>query len=730
MKKSILSVSILAMGLVLFHLPTSVFSQKITATGTGRTTGHIAMLVVSNPGKTPLTFTLGPYLIPSTKKFQGYAVPGVGEITVPPKESVTVPITGFCTNPYLPPAGEDEQLPDYDTWVNPDKLPPIVPGTPLSRKDGFMPLPFSDETGDVTYPGTDIPFPYTIDIDEHPEAAARLVIDIVRAIETTYTDLFETGSIQTPFSGDPQREEDAIEQQIIWHVLGIVTGRPYDRDDFHDNIEQQLESNIQAPIEEAPPTVRDELENGVDEFWNTFTLVGVEAKVLRKPSTNAEDNKSGSCRLVCPPEHTTVDGTGIHFEWQCEGEVEGAFGLRLSSDKSAPVEIKGLTGTGYTHAQPLHIGANYEAVLLYPTPTGTEEATPIAFTTESDCYRELQAIMQRLDSLWKLVQNAREELEGNPLVEEVRTIEMIAKMLSNPKDAMDMFDQWLGEAFPFPDLSAVEDPDDMVDYINTNINTIKQALEYAKKLLQFIGSQGGGINQNLISKIDAALSALEKQEDFESMYNNLRSAITDLRGFLGDQLQEYTQDKIRGTAQRILASRLGAKAAGSIMSAAMDAWNFIDALIKAGRIDEAKKLYYLMYFDMLKKARECPRYRIDETWNSTTNGLPQIEWADCREVQNKKVTLTAVVKCWVKKPGGAPNEGRFEERRINFAGGAGQLVRRSFISDCADICAFQFQLDLADLAAKADGCEHAYVEIQISVDGNPAVAVFGGVYRP
>jgi hypothetical protein len=282
MKKSILPIAILAMGLVIVQLPTNVFCQKITASGTGKTTGHIATLVVSNPGKTPLTFTLGPYLIPSTKKFQGYAVPGVSEITIPPKESITVPITGFCTNPYLPPAGEDEQLPDYDTWVNPDKLPPIVPGTPLRRKDGFMPLPFSDETGGTTYPGTDIPFPYTIDIDEHPEAAARLVIDIVRAIETTYTDLYEAGSIQTPFSGDPQREEDAIEQQIIWHVLGIITGRPYDRDDFHDNIIHQFESNTQKPISEAPPAVREELENGVDDFWHAITLVGTEAKVLKK----------------------------------------------------------------------------------------------------------------------------------------------------------------------------------------------------------------------------------------------------------------------------------------------------------------------------------------------------------------------------------------------------------------------------------------------------------------
>jgi hypothetical protein len=710
-------------------LPVAVFAQKIKATGTGQTTGHIATLTVSNPGKEAITLNIGPFLIPSSGKFQGYGVPGVYDVVVPPKGSVDIPLSGYCTNPFVPPVSPGADMPRYDTWVTPGETPFITPGATLRPEDGFIFTPVSDSLPAVTYPGTDIPFPYTINIDAHPDKAAELVIDILHALETAYNDLEQAGGISTPFSGDPPAQQSAVIQQTFWIIIGILTGRAYEFTDFRDNLVQQFETNTNTPLTNAPPRQQEELESGIEAFWSTFQLVGVEAKVLRQP-TEEEQDKRGSCRLVCPPENGLLDGEDVRFEWECSGDMGDAVDLRISSDKAPPIEVNGLRGTSYSPPQALAEGGNYKAELRYHSGSQPAQAAPVSFSTNPDCYRELLDMIRRLDSLGNLVKDARDALESNPLVQEARTIDMVAQLLTNPQSALDLFDQWLNGEFSFPDLDDVENADDLVDYLNNNLNDIQKALEYAKKLLEFTRAQTGSDTQGLIAKINAALSALERQDSFEDAYNNLRSAVNDLRGFLGDQIQNYTQDRIRSMVERMLIRKLGARAAGAVMSAAMDSWNFIGALIAQGRLDEAKSLHTLMYFDMLKKAHECPRYRIDETWNSTTNGLPQIEWGNCEDVENKNVTLEAVVNCWTPKPGGAPHEGSFEERRINFAGGQAQVIRRQFRSDCSDNCALQFQLDLADLAAKAAGCERAFVEIKVKVAGSPDQSVFAGVYRP
>lgn len=711
-------------------LPVAAFAQKIKATGTGRTTGHIATLTVSNPGKEPLTLNIGPFLIPSSGKFQGYGVPGVYDVVVPPKGSVDIPLNGYCTNPFVPPVSPGADMPRFDTWATPGETPFIIPGTTLRPEDGFISIPVVDSLPGLTYPGTGIPFPYTINIDAHPDKAAELVIDILHALETTYNDLEQTGGIVTPFAADPPTQREAVIQQTFWIIIGILTGRAYEFTDFRDNLVQQFETNTNTPLSNAPPRQQEALENGIEEFWSTFQLVGMEAKVLRQPSEEEQGNKSGSCRLVCPPENGLMDGEDVRFEWECSGDVGDAVDLRITSDKAPPREINGLRGTSYAPPNGLAEGGSYKAELRYRSGGQAAQATPVSFSTKPDCYRELLEMIRALDSLGNLVKDARSVLESNPLVQEVRTIEMVSQLLANPQSALDIFDQWLSSEFSFPDLEEVENADDLVEYLNNNINDIQKALEYAKKLLEFIGSQTGRNTQGLVAKIDAALLALKRQDSFEEAYNNLRSAVTDLRGFLGDQIQNYAQDRIRSMVERTLMQRLSERAAGAVMSAALDSWNFINALIAQGRLDEAKRLHTLMYFDMLKKAHECPRYRINETWNSTTNGLPQIEWADCNEVQGKNVTLEAVVKCWVPKPGGAPHEGSFEERRINFTGGQAQVIRRQFQSDCGDKCALQFQLDLADLAAKAAGCQHAFVEIKVKIAGSPDQSVFAGVYRP
>jgi hypothetical protein len=266
--------------------PGSALSQSIKAEGTGRTTGHIATLSVANKGKEPLQMRLGPFFIPAAKERQGYGVPAVYEVAVPPKSTAQVPIYGFCTHPSLPPVAQGAAMPAFKTWATPVEGTSVRPETAPDLAAGFSPrqLPISGPV--ATYPGTDQPFLYTLDIDKYPQTAANLVLDIIQAVEDAYAGLDEAGLISTPFSPYPERQASAIKQQVIWHVLGFITGVPYEQGDFVQNMTEQFEVVQNMPVSTAPPAMQHEFEQGLADFWDAITLVGVEAKVLTPPEKN------------------------------------------------------------------------------------------------------------------------------------------------------------------------------------------------------------------------------------------------------------------------------------------------------------------------------------------------------------------------------------------------------------------------------------------------------------
>jgi hypothetical protein len=260
--------------------PGASLAQSIKAVGTGRTTGHIATISVINKGKAPLQMRLGPFFIPAAKERQGYGVPDVYELAVPPKSTVEVPIYGFCTHPALPPVAQGAALPAFKTWVTPTEGAALDPETGPELAAGFQPRKLPIEGPVATYPGTERPFYYTLDIDKYPQTAAKLVLDIIYAVEDAYAGLDEAGLISTPFAPYPERQASSIKQQVIWHVLGIVTGVPYEQDDFRENMAEQFEAAQNMPLDAAAPEVQQEFEQGLTDFWGAITLVGIEAKVL------------------------------------------------------------------------------------------------------------------------------------------------------------------------------------------------------------------------------------------------------------------------------------------------------------------------------------------------------------------------------------------------------------------------------------------------------------------
>jgi hypothetical protein len=301
-----------------------IVANTVRVTGTGRTTGHIADITVSNPTKEPIIARIGNgggMLIPSNGRDQSYIVPSIPDIPVAPGQTATVPVEGFCVDVHRPPVGAGSSMPPIQSWVGggmPDVPAPAIAPTvpePMNPPSGTQhtvvniptqtALPLSQITnilentprppamtnwdcpdlpvsGTPLVPGTDTPIRVPVSPDAAPALAVPILLDaITRIIETTDR-LLSEGDIRTPFSSNRDKEREAVIQQTFWYYSSALQGEPYTKEDFHDNTVRQFESNTNRPYDKLPPEQQTRIDQGVDDFWDSFQAVGVEAKILPK----------------------------------------------------------------------------------------------------------------------------------------------------------------------------------------------------------------------------------------------------------------------------------------------------------------------------------------------------------------------------------------------------------------------------------------------------------------
>jgi hypothetical protein len=271
--------------------------------GTGRTTGHIATISVNNPTDEILFLTIEPLYIPATNRFQSYVSVSDEVVEIRPGTTKDIPLIGVCTDIRKPPVPSGEAaFPNITSWIPASEAGPVPePSMVFDPASGdfvrrpsehlrydpeagtYLPKPEFMDAGKspkITYPGTNIPFPVTINPDRDYKQVARMAIEAVLMIDSTYEDQARKGSIQTPFSSQSARQSEAVRQQLTWIYMAGMTDAPYEKEDFKQQIVKQYESNTNQSFESAPPAARENVEKGVDQFWGAFELVGVEAKVL------------------------------------------------------------------------------------------------------------------------------------------------------------------------------------------------------------------------------------------------------------------------------------------------------------------------------------------------------------------------------------------------------------------------------------------------------------------
>lgn len=229
----------------------SVFQHcTITATGTGKTTGNVVALTIYNPSDKEVKGSLGPFFIPSDGGYQPY-ITLKETVTVPGGQTIKVDLKGFCADITKPPASEKDHFRVIDMAITNDTARMNIP-----------------------------PFPLVPNPDTNPKEAAPALLKAIEEIGSTYDKLKTEGKITTPFSAAPEKEREAVIQQTFWIYTSNLRQKPYTKEQFSTRTYEQYEEMMKIKPITLPADKKKELDKGIDDFWNTFQLVGTQAKVL------------------------------------------------------------------------------------------------------------------------------------------------------------------------------------------------------------------------------------------------------------------------------------------------------------------------------------------------------------------------------------------------------------------------------------------------------------------
>lgn len=297
--KQILTTCLIASFFLIGRLTGQGGAANVTVVGTGNTTGHIATLTVTNPGSVPLEINEQTAYIPSGGQYQPYIIT-IPKTSVPPNGTVDIPGGGYCADVHTPPVPSGHEMPPLGTWVPvgdggqsiPTGTTNIIPGPTqptfttndiprLTGNPGYKPNP-PGSTGDIitTWPGTEIPVGGVIDPKNYPDVFASVIVEILEQIEVATDVILTNDGDGTPFSNDPPKERESVVQQTLWIVMADITGNEYGKDDFTDRVYDQYQTSTGKPVGKLQKEQKNQVDEGIGDFWNTFQAVGVEAKVI------------------------------------------------------------------------------------------------------------------------------------------------------------------------------------------------------------------------------------------------------------------------------------------------------------------------------------------------------------------------------------------------------------------------------------------------------------------
>jgi len=265
--------------LVGYPLPSDV--RVGTPVSTGQTTGVIAEMEVCNNGEKPVRFPSGPVLIPPMGPFQGYVLPGDHPRDIPPGQTRKVSLEGYALDAYRKPPAAGESIPGPDEWIV-LRDPKYLDGSGKPSLTSTFPGTVKrDEVESTPVSGSEPSAPTHIDVNRRPTQAVLLIFQAVLEIGTVYDELRRDGKIETPLSGEPDKERQMVIQHTLWRYTGALSGEDYTKDAFKARLAAEYQ-NKPDPLTDPEKRERtNQIQQNTNRFWDTFELVGRKAKVIK-----------------------------------------------------------------------------------------------------------------------------------------------------------------------------------------------------------------------------------------------------------------------------------------------------------------------------------------------------------------------------------------------------------------------------------------------------------------
>lgn len=210
-----------------FAFPTKLDSEKVSLSiaGTKETIGHVATLTLINHSNETFAIRIPPTILASkTGKVQNYALTQTVETPLGPKETKAIPLTGVCLDARVRAAGPEDK----------EELALLDPET-LSQN-------------------------------------WRVQLGGALAVRKTTQELQRKGVYKTPYSPQPEKERDTLNQWTTWLFVSILKGNPVTKED--------LKKKVYGQAGELIAEKKEKLDPGIDDLWGAIQLTGAKAKVL------------------------------------------------------------------------------------------------------------------------------------------------------------------------------------------------------------------------------------------------------------------------------------------------------------------------------------------------------------------------------------------------------------------------------------------------------------------
>ncbi len=313
---------------------------------------------------------------------------------------------------------------------------------------------------------------------------------------------------------------------------------------------------------------------------------------------------------------------------------------------------------------------------------------------------KLHAIFEALEALRKKAADAEDEFEKNALVAEIRTFELLFRIVSN-----NIAGPWAHD-FNNAVLGMLQgDKRRMQNVIDPVV--FKEALAFVRYSLYWQAQYRSNLTaaekkqiRLILDQLDAfidqlcqikrsdpqAKEKLAKLKEEICRYLTQQQVKSEAFKKLVAQLAEFlVKEGIVKLVEIMLAETFGEGFAGKVTNAfkaILDILNAVDVFIKHGEKEEALRRYNLMLLELLKKAKALKTVKGMPVFQVPGGNLvnAQVWHSKADHVTLVKTVVIPVMRCWNPKKDGKPGEGEWIKTQLKFKDGSN---RKEFAKDKA-----------------------------------------------